>query len=110
MSRFDDIHSDDLRCSFCGKTRDQVNKLIQGPDDIYICDECVETCADIINEAEQSEGPSENNPIFDELPTPHEIYEELGQYVMGQEAAKRAMSVAVYNHYRPELGLCTVLL
>lgn len=100
MSRFDDIHSDDLRCSFCGKTRDQVNKLIQGPDDIYICDECVETCADIINEAEQSEGPSENNPIFDELPTPHEIYEELGQYVMGQEAAKRAMSVAVYNHYR----------
>lgn len=100
MSRFDDMHSDDLRCSFCGKTRDQVNKLIQGPDDIYICDECVETCADIINEAEQSEGPASDNPIFDELPTPHEIYEELGQYVMGQEAAKRAMSVAVYNHYR----------
>lgn len=100
MSRFDDIHSDDLRCSFCGKTRDQVNKLIQGPDDIYICDECVETCADIINEAEKSEDPSGNNPIFGELPTPHEIYEELGQYVMGQEAAKRAMSVAVYNHYR----------
>ena len=92
---------EELHCSFCGKSRDQVDKLIQGPDGVYICDECVETCADIINEAEQLDDPETTaGMLIDELPTPHEIYDELSQYVMGQEDAKRAMAVAVYNHYR----------
>ena len=102
MSDFEKGNGDgELHCSFCGKSRDQVDKLIQGPDGVYICDECVETCSDIINEAEQLDGPeSPAGMLIDELPTPHEIYDELSQYVMGQEDAKRAMAVAVYNHYR----------
>ncbi len=93
---------EDMRCSFCGKNRSQVSKLIQGTGGIYICDECVDACAEIISEAEnveQDEAKGTNLPIR-RLPTPHEIYDELSQYVMGQEQAKRAMSVAVYNHYR----------
>lgn len=93
--------NEDLHCSFCGKSRDEVNKLIQGPDGVFICDECVETCADIINDAEHGDAVAAAGAmVIDRLPTPHEIYDELGQYVMGQEAAKRAMAVAVYNHYR----------
>ena len=99
---------DEMRCSFCGKTRSQVRKLIQGPNHVYICDECVKTCEDIIKEADRAEADfrEAEEPQFapaapiKELPTPHEIYNELSQYVMGQEEAKRAMSVAVYNHYR----------
>jgi ATP-dependent Clp protease ATP-binding subunit ClpX len=97
----------ELRCSFCGKTRDQVRKLIQGPAGVCICDECVKTCYDIIDDSDAAELAAERAsvasrvlPSLQELPTPHEIYDELSQYVMGQEAAKRAMSVAVYNHYR----------
>ena len=101
---FDD---QEMRCTFCGKSRSQVNKLIQGPDGVCICDECVRTCSDMINdsfkleleEAERS-GATSDEPLIKNLPTPHEIYDELSQYVMGQEDAKRAMSVAVYNHYR----------
>jgi ATP-dependent Clp protease ATP-binding subunit ClpX len=93
-----------MRCSFCGKSRDQVLKLIQGPGGVYICDECVAACSDIIDEAlDHEEGlddEQDDAPLIKNLPTPHEIYEELSQYVMGQEDAKRAMSVAVYNHYR----------
>lgn len=99
---------EEMRCSFCGKTRSQVRKLIQGPNHVYICDECVKTCEDIIKEADRAEADfrEAEEPQFapaapiKELPTPHEIYNELSQYVMGQEEAKRAMSVAVYNHYR----------
>lgn len=99
---------DEMRCSFCGKTRSQVRKLIQGPNHVYICDECVKTCEDIIKEADRAEADfreAEEPQLapaapIKELPTPHEIYNELSQYVMGQEEAKRAMSVAVYNHYR----------
>ena len=99
---------DEMRCSFCGKTRSQVRKLIQGLNHVYICDECVKTCEDIIKEADRAEADfrEAEEPQFapaapiKELPTPHEIYNELSQYVMGQEEAKRAMSVAVYNHYR----------
>ncbi|MDO4798042.1 MAG: ATP-dependent Clp protease ATP-binding subunit ClpX [Coriobacteriales bacterium] len=103
------IH-DDMRCSFCGKSRNQVNKLIQGAGGIYICDECVQACSNIINEsnarpaasasASANKAGTQTQLPFRELPTPHEIYRELSQYVMGQEQAKRAMSVAVYNHYR----------
>lgn len=93
--------SDIMHCSFCGKTRDQVKKLVQGPGGVYICDECIEACSDIIHESEHvSASEPENEQTISYLPTPHEIYDELSLYVMGQEAAKRAMSVAVYNHYR----------
>ena len=111
MPGFDDTMGpdDEMRCSFCGKTRDQVRKLIQSPRGVFICDECVATCSGMLDDAlradeaspaggsEPLEAPAE---LLRELPTPHEIYAELSQYVMGQEAAKRAMSVAVYNHYR----------
>ena len=105
MGKEKDKDWDEMRCSFCGKTRSQVSKLIQGPGGVYICDECVHACADMIDEAEvvsadKEGGPDDEDSPIKDLPTPHEIYEELSQYVMGQESAKRAMSVAVYNHYR----------
>ena len=96
----------EMRCSFCGKTRSQVSKLIAGPGGVFICDECVHACTDMIDENDLAEAEVEEAAAADDglpiknLPTPHEIYDELSQYVMGQEQAKRAMSVAVYNHYR----------
>lgn len=84
-----------LKCSFCGKSQKQVKKLIAGPG-VYICDECIELCNEII--AEETSQDSAGVPL--ELPKPQEIYAFLSQYVIGQEAAKRAMSVAVYNHYK----------
>ena len=95
----------EMHCSFCGKSRSQVSKLIQGPGGVYICDECVHACSQMIDEADGSvamdEDTEEESPLpLKELPTPHQIYDELSQYVIGQEAAKRAMSVAVYSHYR----------
>ncbi len=118
-----------IRCSFCGKEQGEVRKLVKGPTNIFICDECVTACADILEEslatdflqaahnqgipgfmnnavapeadAEPAEDVSgESRQVITHVPTPHEIYDELSQYVMGQEDAKRAMSVAVYNHYR----------
>lgn len=84
-----------LKCSFCGKSQRQVRKLIAGPG-VYICDECIELCNEII--AEELEG--EKTPGLEVLPTPHEIFEFLQLYVIGQENAKRALAVAVYNHYK----------
>ncbi len=86
-----------LYCSFCGKSQHEVRKLIAGPS-VFICDECVELCNDIIREEVTSarEGKGEG----DRLPTPKEICQVLDQYVIGQEMAKRALSVAVYNHYK----------
>lgn len=123
-----------IHCSFCGKTQDQVRKLVKGPSNIFICDECVAACSEILEEslaqdflaaqqqmpfppegmmfANQTVGEPEPEPdperddahvatdLIKRVPTPHEIYDELSSYVMGQEDAKRAMSVAVYNHYR----------
>lgn len=119
-----------VRCSFCGKTQEQVRKLVKGQDGMFICDECVEACNEIleqsfaqdemmrafgsyVNHAEpmddfdmdKDEAPAPTmretaERIITRVPTPHEIYDALSQYVMGQEDAKRAMSVAVYNHYR----------
>ena len=124
-----------IRCSFCGKTQDQVRKLVKGPANTFICDECVAACSEILEESlaqdfmmqtrygmpmppqppvdahieEQNQPEEEPEPVsmkeaaselITRVPTPHEIYDELSQYVMGQEDAKRAMSVAVYNHYR----------
>ena len=84
-----------LKCSFCGKSQKQVKKLIAGPG-VYICDECIDLCNEIIEE-ELSES---SDLKFDELPKPKEIHDFLGQYVIGQETAKRALAVAVYNHYK----------
>ena len=84
-----------LKCSFCGKSQKQVKKLIAGPG-VYICDECIDLCNEII---EEELGESVNLG-WDELPKPREIYSFLDQYVIGQEVAKRSLSVAVYNHYK----------
>jgi len=89
-----------LKCSFCGKSQKQVKKLIAGPG-VYICDECIDLCNEIIEE-ELAE-PADLG--FDELPKPREINDFLNEYIVGQETAKRIMSVAVYNHYkRVEIG------
>jgi ATP-dependent Clp protease ATP-binding subunit ClpX len=84
-----------LKCSFCGKSQKQVKKLIAGPG-VYICDECIDLCNEIIEE----ELNETSELRFDELPKPKEIYEFLNDYIIGQEYAKRILSVAVYNHYK----------
>jgi len=89
--------ADLLKCSFCGKSQKQVQQLIAGPG-VYICDECVELCNEIIEER-LAEAGEETSSEF-ELPKPREIYAFLEEYVIGQEAAKKALSVAVYNHYK----------
>ena len=92
-----------IRCSFCGKTEDQVRRLIAGPDGAFICDECVEICAGIIEE----EVYGDRNNVAEEeinLLKPKEIKEFLDQYVIGQDAAKKVLSVAVYNHYKRVLA------
>src|SRR6195952_156610 len=87
--------NEQLLCSFCGKSQRQVKKLIAGPG-VYICDECIDLCNEIIDE-ELTAPPSFD---IENLPKPREIYDVLGEYVVGQEQAKRALSVAVYNHYK----------
>lgn len=92
--KFDDTKQ--LRCSFCGKSQEQVRRLIAGPQ-VYICDECIELCSEIIGEE------FEDSDAFDELvniPIPKEIKAHLDQYVIGQDDAKKALAVAVYNHYK----------
>ena len=94
MARIGD-GGDLLKCSFCGKSQKQVKKLIAGPG-VYICDECIDLCNEIIEE-ELAE-PAELQ--WDSLPKPREIYEFLDSYVIGQDTAKKSLSVAVYNHYK----------
>ncbi|QHE53169.1 ATP-dependent protease ATP-binding subunit ClpX [Pontibacillus sp. HMF3514] len=84
-----------LKCSFCGKTQDQVRKLVAGPG-VYICDECIELCTEIVEE----ELGNEEEVEFKEVPKPQEINEILDDYVIGQDMAKKSLSVAVYNHYK----------
>jgi len=86
-----------LYCSFCGKSQHEVRKLIAGPS-VFICDECIELCNDIIRE--ESQGDQSGKGARTDLPVPHEIREILDQYVIGQEQAKKILSVAVYNHYK----------
>ena len=84
-----------LRCSFCGKSKETVKKFISGPS-VYICNECISLCNEILAEEEDREA----SESIVESPTPQEINEALDQYVIGQEGAKRALAVAVYNHYK----------
>ena len=99
-------NDDKLKCSFCGKTQDQVKKLIAGPE-VYICDECVELCNEILDEeffeSKDKENASEGENLEKaekSIPKPHEIKEYLDQYIVGQDDAKKVLSVAVYNHYK----------
>ncbi|MGK2959220.1 MAG: ATP-dependent Clp protease ATP-binding subunit ClpX [Acidimicrobiales bacterium] len=95
MARIGDGGGDLLKCSFCGKSQKQVKKLIAGPG-VYICDECIELCNEIIEEE-----LSETSELhFDELPKPRAIHEFLDDYIVGQDHAKQILSVAVYNHYK----------
>lgn len=100
MAKRDDSR---LKCSFCGKTQDQVKKLIAGPE-VYICDECVDLCNEILDEEflESTEKEEENveAPKLTEVPKPHEIKAYLDQHIIGQDDAKKQLSVAVYNHYK----------
>ncbi|MBQ9069020.1 MAG: AAA family ATPase, partial [Eggerthellaceae bacterium] len=112
-----DHEGEEIRCAFCGKTPDMVGAMISGPNGIYICDECISISADAMMRdmglrvggafADDSEPlpatSSEPLPVGDvlaSLPTPHEIFDRLSEYVIGQEDAKKALSVAVYNHYK----------
>ena len=120
----DDFKNDEIACAFCGKHPDQVHAMIAGPNGIYICDECISVSAEAMMRDLGLHVPSpaqaqknveqmltmEGEPVEDgvptpeeilaQLPTPHQLYDELSEYVVGQEAAKRALSVAVYNHYK----------
>ena len=96
MPKNDDKRS--VRCSFCGKHQEQVARIIAGPG-AYICNECVQLCMSILDDA-GDEPVEDRTDIPDVIPTPREIRDVLDQYIIGQEAAKVALSVAVYNHYK----------
>ena len=88
--------TEDISCSFCGKSQDEVKRIVAGPG-VFICNECVDLCQEIMEEELQAE---EDSYTIDELPTPAEIRDILNEYIIGQDNAKRALSVAVYNHYK----------
>ncbi|MCC8030045.1 MAG: ATP-dependent Clp protease ATP-binding subunit ClpX [Lachnospiraceae bacterium] len=98
------IQEDKIRCSFCGKSQEQVNKLIAGPNGAYICDECIEICNEILEEdilrGDDIEESGERSDLEINLLKPAQIREFLDEYVIGQEQAKKVLSVAVYNHYK----------
>ena len=98
MAKMEDTKS--IRCSFCNKQQHEVRRIVAGPG-VYICDECVELCMEIVNDA------PETTPeiAFDDLPKPKEIMQTLNEYVIGQDRAKKALSVAVYNHYKRIKGV-----
>ena len=99
MSKY---NNDELRCSFCGKPRSMVSKLIMGPD-VNICDECVRNCVEILGETDPMRAAHKNaagSPLPKEIPTPAEITKALSEYVIEQDDAKKALAVAVYNHYK----------
>ncbi len=94
------ISNNDIRCSFCNKTQGQVRKLIAGPAGVYICDECIDICADILEEEMEEDEVEESSHPEINLLKPKEIKSFLDEYVVGQEEAKKVLSVAVYNHYK----------
>ena len=102
MSKHDESR---LKCSFCGKTQDQVKKLIAGPE-VYICDECVELCNEILDEeffeGKDKEGSADKAALPEEkaIPKPSDIKAHLDEHIVGQDDAKKVLSVAVYNHYK----------
>ena len=85
-------------CSFCKRSQDEVNRLIAGPDHVFICDECVDLCQEILEEDNSSADATKFN--MNRVPSPKEIYEQLNEWVVGQDQAKKVLSVAVYNHYK----------
>ncbi|MFQ6058970.1 MAG: ATP-dependent Clp protease ATP-binding subunit ClpX [Anaerolineae bacterium] len=87
-------------CSFCGREQDEVNRLIAGPNSVYICDECVDLCKEILAEEDEGFPPRPRDFAFPRPPSPKEIYRRLNEYVIGQDRAKKVLSVAVYNHYK----------
>ena len=94
-------NDDQIRCSFCNKTQSQVRKLIAGPNGAYICDECIDVCTEILEEEFEYDNGKSWNPFSDiNLMKPEEIKEFLDEYVIGQDEAKKVLSVAVYNHYK----------
>ena len=100
-----DLPEDSIFCSFCGRLRPEVHKLIEGPDGIMICDECVEVCHKIMHDEDiesvkDNRASSKELKESDELPSPEKIKDVLDQYVIGQEEAKKVLSVSVYNHYK----------
>jgi len=97
MAKYDETKQ--LRCSFCGKPQDQVRRLVAGPN-VYICDECIELCQEIISEEFAQNLREEATLAFSELPKPKEIVEALSDYVIDQDEAKKILAVAVYNHYK----------
>ncbi len=101
MSKYDE--NKQIRCSFCGKPQSQVTRLVAGPG-VYICDECVQICLDIINEGNKSEAAAGNEAENYRLPKPKEITDVLSEYVIEQDRAKKALAVAVYNHYKRIMG------
>src|SRR3990172_2714713 len=85
-------------CSFCKRQQDQVRRLIAGPDSVYICDECVDLCKEIL--ADEQHGEAAEGVFVTQVPRPDEIVARLDEYVIGQERAKKVLAVAVYNHYK----------
>ena len=85
-------------CSFCKRTQDEVNRLIAGPDRVFICDECVDLCKEILEDEIEPVSPAEFS--MGRILSPKEIYERLNEWVVGQDRAKKVLSVAVYNHYK----------
>ena len=90
-------NEDEIKCIFCGNSQNEVNKLISGPPNIYICDECIHLCNELLEDEIIEE---ESNLNFEKLPKPNELKEYLDQYIIGQDNAKKQLSVAVYNHYK----------
>ena len=88
------------RCSFCNKGQEEVRRLIAGPNQVYICDECVQLCREIIEEEEPTTTNLKAEPVASHIPTPKALYEHLNNYIIGQDRAKKILSVAVYNHYK----------
>ncbi len=92
--------AEDQRCSFCHRSYEEVDRLISGPDQVYICDDCVRLCVEILEEEKLQDRKERAATALSTLPSPRQIYERLEEYVVGQERAKKVLSVAVYNHYK----------